>query len=188
MKLNSLIFLMLPPLKVSSVLWLFTFCIVATVVLNCWLCVTEQFIISKPFLLCLPISRMPLLYQPLCGDNSAEFLRIELTLDVQLKCFVESEQRVLGHPTKLRPTVAMFTITITTIISIIPTNMIIIITINFVNLSISALGIFSNSCTTFLEMCHSLSIEPIHRRFLISKLSTIAIRTSYYIICCIYQT
>ena len=56
--------------------------------------------------------------------------------------------------------------------------------VHFVNLSISALGIFSNSCASFLEMCNSLSIEPRHRLFLISKLSTIAIRTTYYIFCC----
>ena len=53
--------------------------------------------------------------------------------------------------------------------------------VHFVNLVISALGIFSNSCTSFREMCNSLSIEPQHKRFLISKLSILAIRTTYYI-------
>ena len=55
--------------------------------------------------------------------------------------------------------------------------------VHFVNLFSSALGIFSNSCTSFLQMCNYLYIEPQHRRFLISKHSTIAIHTTYYMFC-----
>ena len=40
----------------------------------------------------------------------------------------------------------------------------------FVNLSISSLGIFSDSGSSFLEMCDSLSIDDQHKRYLISKL------------------
>ena len=58
----------------------------------------------------------------------------------------------------------------------------------FVNLSISSLGIFSDSCSSFLEMCDSLSIDDQHKRYLISKLSTISIRTTYYIFCCRNKT
>ena len=53
----------------------------------------------------------------------------------------------------------------------------------FVNLSISSLGIFSDSCSSFLEMCDSLSIDDQHKRYLISKLST-----TYYIFCCRNKT
>ena len=56
--------------------------------------------------------------------------------------------------------------------------------VTFVNLSMSCLGIYANSCLSFLEMLDSLSIDNQHTRFLISKLSTISIRTTYYIFCC----
>ena len=56
--------------------------------------------------------------------------------------------------------------------------------VTFVNLSMSALGIYANSCLSFLKMCDSLSIDNQHKCFLISKLSTISIRTTYYIFCC----
>ena len=55
--------------------------------------------------------------------------------------------------------------------------------VTFVNLTMSSLGIYANSCLSFLEMCDSLSIDNHHKRFLISKLSTISIRTTYYIFC-----
>ena len=56
--------------------------------------------------------------------------------------------------------------------------------VTFVNLSMSSLGVYANSCLSFLKMCDSLSIDNQHKRFLISKLSTISIRTTYYIFCC----
>ena len=56
--------------------------------------------------------------------------------------------------------------------------------VTFVSLSMSSLGIYANSCLSFLKMCDSLSIDNQHKRFLISKLSTISIRTTYYIFCC----
>ena len=56
--------------------------------------------------------------------------------------------------------------------------------VTFVNLSISSLGIFSNSCFSFLDMCDSLSSDEEHKRYFISKVSTISIRTTYYIFCC----
>ena len=52
--------------------------------------------------------------------------------------------------------------------------------VSFVNLSMSSLGIFGNS---FFEMCDSLSIDQQQKKYLISKLSNIAIRTTYYIFC-----
>ena len=56
--------------------------------------------------------------------------------------------------------------------------------VSFVNLSISPLGIFGNSCSSFIDMCDSLSIDHQQKRYLLSKLSSIFIRTTYYIFCC----
>ena len=55
--------------------------------------------------------------------------------------------------------------------------------IMFVNLSISSLGIFGLSCSSFIEMCNALDISEDHLRFMISKLSNLTIRTTYYIFC-----
>ena len=52
-----------------------------------------------------------------------------------------------------------------------------------VNLSISSLGIFGLSCSSFIEMCDALAVDMRHRRYLISKLSNTIIRTTYYIFC-----
>ena len=43
--------------------------------------------------------------------------------------------------------------------------------VKFVNLSISSLGIFGLSCSSFIEMCDALAVDMGHRRYLISKLS-----------------
>ena len=53
--------------------------------------------------------------------------------------------------------------------------------VKFVNLSISSLGIFGLSCSSFIEMCDALAVDMGHRRYLISKLSNTIIRTTYYI-------
>ena len=53
----------------------------------------------------------------------------------------------------------------------------------FVNLYISCRGIFGNSSDSFLQMCNERGIENHDLRFLISKLSTIIISTTYYIFC-----
>ena len=55
--------------------------------------------------------------------------------------------------------------------------------VKFVNLSISSLGIFGLSCSSFIEMCDALAVDMGHRRYLISKLSNTIIRTTYYILC-----
>ena len=55
--------------------------------------------------------------------------------------------------------------------------------VKFVNLSISSLGIFGLSCSSFIEMCDALAVDMRHRRYLISKLSNTIIRTTYYIFC-----
>ena len=56
--------------------------------------------------------------------------------------------------------------------------------VKFVNLSISSLGVFANECSTFIEMLHDLGIEYNHEKYIIRRMTTIAIRTTYYIFCC----
>ena len=55
--------------------------------------------------------------------------------------------------------------------------------VHFVNLSISSLGIFGLSCSSFIDMCNALDVDEKHLRYLISKLSNTIIRTTYYIFC-----
>ena len=52
---------------------------------------------------------------------------------------------------------------------------------NFVNFSISSLGIFGLSCSSFIEVYDALAVVIEHRSYLISKLSNTIIRTTYYI-------
>ena len=51
--------------------------------------------------------------------------------------------------------------------------------VSFVYLSMSSLGTFGNPCNSFFKMCDSLSIDQQQKRYLISKLSNIAILTTY---------
>jgi hypothetical protein len=56
--------------------------------------------------------------------------------------------------------------------------------VKFVNLSMSSLGIFANQCSEFLEMLDDLGLENNQKMFHIKRMTTIAIRTTYYIFCC----
>ena len=55
--------------------------------------------------------------------------------------------------------------------------------VKFVNLSISCLGIFGQSSDSFLRICKEVDIDQCHPNFVISKMSSIIIRTTYYIFC-----
>ena len=55
--------------------------------------------------------------------------------------------------------------------------------VEFVNLSIGSLGIFGQSYNSFIQMCSDLTIDKAHTNYIITKLSTIIIRTTYYIFC-----
>ena len=55
--------------------------------------------------------------------------------------------------------------------------------IKFINLSLSALGIFGKSCEPFIEMCKKLEFDKRRTDFIVQKLSTIIIRSTYYIFC-----
>ena len=55
--------------------------------------------------------------------------------------------------------------------------------VKFFNLSISSLGIFGQSCNSFIQMCTDLSINTGHTNYIITELTNIIIRTTYYIFC-----
>jgi hypothetical protein len=56
--------------------------------------------------------------------------------------------------------------------------------VNFVNLSMSSLGIFAQECSTFLEMLGNVGLDKNYRTYCVRKMMTIAIRSTYYIFCC----
>ena len=55
--------------------------------------------------------------------------------------------------------------------------------VKFVELSIGSLVIFGQSCDSFIQMCSDLTIDKAHANYIITKLTTIIIRTTYYIFC-----
>ena len=55
--------------------------------------------------------------------------------------------------------------------------------VKFVNLSISALGVFSQCLEEFTEMMKDLKLAEQHKRYVIWKIINTCIRTSYYIFC-----
>ena len=56
--------------------------------------------------------------------------------------------------------------------------------VKFVNISISSLGVFAKESSNFLTMLDDIGFEDKHKIYCIRKMTTIAIRTSYYIFCC----
>ena len=56
--------------------------------------------------------------------------------------------------------------------------------VRFVNLSMSSLGVFSDECSTFLDMMNDNGIDKKQQRYIIKKMINIAIRATYYIFCC----
>jgi hypothetical protein len=56
--------------------------------------------------------------------------------------------------------------------------------VNFVNLSMSSLGIFAQECSTFLEMLGNVGLHKNYRTYCVRKMMTIAIRSTYYVFCC----
>ena len=55
--------------------------------------------------------------------------------------------------------------------------------VKIVNLSISSLGVFSDECSTFLDMMNDIGIKK-KQQILIKTMINIAIRATYYIFCC----
>ena len=56
--------------------------------------------------------------------------------------------------------------------------------VRFVNLSMSSLGVFSDECSTFLDMMNDIGIDKKQQRYIIKKMINTAIRATYYIFCC----
>ena len=52
--------------------------------------------------------------------------------------------------------------------------------VKFVNLSISSPGIFGFSCSSFIDMCDALAVDDGHWHYLIAKLYSTIIRTTYF--------
>ena len=48
----------------------------------------------------------------------------------------------------------------------------------------SSLGVFSDECSTFLDMMNDIGIDKKQQRYIIKKMINIAIRATYYIFCC----
>ena len=55
--------------------------------------------------------------------------------------------------------------------------------IEFVNLCTISLGKFGNSSDSSLQMCNDSGVDKHHLTFIVTKLSTIIIRITYYIFC-----
>ena len=59
------------------------------------------------------------------------------------------------------------------------------VSVKFVNLSITSLGVFDKECdTTFIEIMNDLGLDDQHQQYCFRKIISIAIRTTYYIFCC----
>ena len=56
--------------------------------------------------------------------------------------------------------------------------------VKFINLSVSALGVFDNESAAFIDMLEGLDVNKNHVSYYIKKIITIAIRSTYYIFCC----
>ena len=56
--------------------------------------------------------------------------------------------------------------------------------VKFVNLSTSPLGVFSDECSTFLDMMNDIGIDEKQQLYIMKKMINIAIRATYYIFCC----
>ena len=55
--------------------------------------------------------------------------------------------------------------------------------VKFANLSIGSIGIFGQSCDSFIQICSDLTIDEAYTNYIITKLTAIIIRTTYNIFC-----
>ena len=56
--------------------------------------------------------------------------------------------------------------------------------VEFINLSISALGVFDKESSAFLKMLNRLDVGETQTKYCIKKMINICIRSTYYIFCC----
>ena len=55
--------------------------------------------------------------------------------------------------------------------------------VNFVNLSVSSLGVFDKECYSLLQMLNGIGLDKKHQEYCLKKITSLAIRTTYYIFC-----
>ena len=55
--------------------------------------------------------------------------------------------------------------------------------VSFVNISMSCLGVFANESISLLKMLDNIGFEKKHQDFCVKRMTTIAIRTTYFIFC-----
>ena len=55
--------------------------------------------------------------------------------------------------------------------------------VKFINISISSLGIFGNSCDAYIQLYDDLDFDKKHLKYILKKVITVIIRTTYYIFC-----
>ena len=56
--------------------------------------------------------------------------------------------------------------------------------VKFINLSISALGVFDKESAAFLKMLEDIHLDKARTKYIIKRIINIAIRSTYYIFCC----
>ena len=56
--------------------------------------------------------------------------------------------------------------------------------VKFINLSLSALGVFDKVSASFLKMLEDMHVDKTFTKYLIKRIINIAIRLTYYIFCC----
>ena len=56
--------------------------------------------------------------------------------------------------------------------------------VKFVNLFMSSLGVFSDECSTFLEIMNDIGMDKKAETIYYQEMINIAIRAIYYIFCC----
>ena len=56
--------------------------------------------------------------------------------------------------------------------------------VKFINLSVTALGVFDNQSACLIDMLDRLDVNRNHIKYYIKKMINIAIRSTYYIFCC----
>ena len=56
------------------------------------------------------------------------------------------------------------------------------VSVKFVNLSISCLGVFDKECRTLLEMLDTLGLDKNYQRYCIKKIMSYAISVLYYVL------
>ena len=55
--------------------------------------------------------------------------------------------------------------------------------VKFINLSLGAIGVYSKSQDTFSDLLSDLEVDKTHSSYVLSKISNVCIRTTYYLFC-----